>query len=51
MPRHARPKGASAEIEREVTAVWTMREGSAVRVHYYDDRAEAFSAAGLTAYP
>jgi ketosteroid isomerase-like protein len=45
---HARPKGGSAELEREVAAVWTMRQGLATRVHYYDDRDEALMAAGLS---
>jgi ketosteroid isomerase-like protein len=45
----ARLKGGSnAEIHRDVAAVWTMRDGKAIRFEYYDDRAEAFAAAGLS---
>jgi ketosteroid isomerase-like protein len=44
----ARLKGGSAEITYDVAAVWTMRDGKAIRVHYYDERAEALAAAGLS---
>ena len=33
--------------EQPTTAVWTLRNGKALRVRYYDDRAEALEAAGI----
>jgi hypothetical protein len=35
-------------LEQQTTAVWALREGRAVRVRYYDDRAEALEAVGLS---
>jgi ketosteroid isomerase-like protein len=44
----ARLKGGSAEVTNDVAAVWTMRDGKAIRVQYYDERGEALAAAGLS---
>ena len=35
------------ELEQDVTNVWTLRDGRAVHVKGYRDRAEALEAAGL----
>jgi ketosteroid isomerase-like protein len=44
---HARAASADSALEQRSTAVWTLRNGRAVRVRYYDDRAEALEAVGL----
>jgi ketosteroid isomerase-like protein len=48
MRLHARAAGTDSVIEQSSTAVWTLRSGKAVRVRYYDDRAEALEAVGLS---
>ena len=45
---HGRAAGTDSVTEQRTTAVWTLRNGKAVRVRYYDDRAEALEAAGLS---
>jgi ketosteroid isomerase-like protein len=45
---HARTASTDSVLEQRITAVWTFRNGRAVRVRYYDDRAEALEAAGLS---
>ncbi len=49
MHLHARPAGGERALEQETTAVWTMRDGKALRVRYYDDRDEALEVVGLRA--
>jgi len=44
---HARAASTDSAVEQRSTAVWTLRNGRAVRVRYYDDRAEALESAGL----
>ena len=44
---HARMPGSDSVLEQHIVAVWTLRNGKALRVRYYDDRAEALEAAGL----
>jgi ketosteroid isomerase-like protein len=44
---HARAANTDSTLEQRSTAVWTLRNGRAIRVRYYDDRAEALKAAGL----
>ena len=46
---HARSASTDSTLEQRSTAVWTVRNGRAMRVRYYDDRAEALEAAGLSA--
>jgi ketosteroid isomerase-like protein len=46
---HARAASTDSTLEQRSTAVWTLRNGRAMRVRYYDDRAEALKAAGLPA--
>jgi ketosteroid isomerase-like protein len=48
MRLHARAAGTDSVIEQSSTAVWTLRSGKAVRVRYYDDKAEALEAVGLS---
>src|SRR5436190_6941399 len=38
---HARAASTERAVEQRSTAVWSLRNGRAVRVRYYDDRAEA----------
>ena len=35
-------------LEQRIAAVWTLRNGKALRVRYYDDKAEALEAVGLS---
>ncbi len=48
MHLHAQAAGMDSALEQQTTAVWALREGRAVRVRYYDDRAEALEAVGLS---
>jgi ketosteroid isomerase-like protein len=48
MHLHARLHGSDRVLEEPFAAVWTLRNGKAHRVRYYDDRAEALEAAGLS---
>jgi ketosteroid isomerase-like protein len=45
---HARMPGSDSVLEQRMVAVWTLRKGKALRVRYYDDKAEAFEAVGLS---
>jgi ketosteroid isomerase-like protein len=45
---HARGEGSGAEVEAQMTQVWTVRDGKAVRVAAYNDRTEALEAVGLS---
>jgi ketosteroid isomerase-like protein len=47
MHLHARISGSDRVLEERFAAVWTLRSGKALRVRYYDDKAEALEAAGL----
>jgi len=40
-------KGTGVKIEESAFGLWTMQDGRAVRVRYYEDRDEALEAAGL----
>jgi ketosteroid isomerase-like protein len=48
MRLHARTAASDRVTEQSTTAVWTLRNGKAVRVRYYDDKADALEAAGLS---
>src|SRR6476659_1352922 len=44
-----RGRGSGAEVQSARTAhVWTLRDGKAIRLDLYNDRAEALEAVGLT---
>jgi ketosteroid isomerase-like protein len=45
---HARARSSDDVLEQRIAAVWTLRDGRAVRVRYFDDRAEALEAVGLS---
>ena len=49
MQAHAQPAEVDRPIDQPLTAVWTMRDGKAVRVRFWEDPADAFSAAGAPA--
>lgn len=34
-------------LEQRMAAVWTLRDGKAIRARYYDDPTHAFEAVGL----
>jgi ketosteroid isomerase-like protein len=40
-----RPRGGGAEVDQEVFAVWTLRDGKAVSYRLYTERQEALQAA------
>lgn len=42
---HMRGKGSGVEVEAQTTNVWTVRDGQAVRIAVYNDKAEALAAA------
>jgi ketosteroid isomerase-like protein len=44
---HARPKGASAEVNFLGAPVWTVREGKVARIEFYWNRADGLAAVGL----
>jgi ketosteroid isomerase-like protein len=46
MRLHARAAATETVLEQRVAGVWTMRDGKAVRVRYYMDRADALAAVG-----
>jgi ketosteroid isomerase-like protein len=48
MQLHARTANTDSVLEQRIAAVWTLRNGRAVRVRYYDDKAEALEAVGLS---
>ncbi len=44
-----RGKGSGAEVQTHLTAhLWTLRDGKAVQMHSYWERADALEAAGLS---
>ena len=43
-----RGRSSGVEVERDIPAVWTVREGKIVRVAFYATREDALEAAGLT---
>ena len=44
-----RGKGSGAEVQTHLTAhLWTLKDGKAVRMHSYWERAEALEAVGLS---
>ena len=45
---HLRGKGSGIEVEARTINVWTLRDGKAVRLAVYNDKAEALEAAGLS---
>jgi ketosteroid isomerase-like protein len=48
MHLYARAAGTDSVTEQRSVAVWTLRNGKATHVRYYDDKAEALEAAGLS---
>ena len=42
-----RAKGSGIEIDQELTHLWTLRDGKAVRLETYSTKREALEAAGL----
>lgn len=44
---HARPKGASEEVQFLGAPIWTVRDGRVARIEFYFNRAEGLAAAGL----
>jgi ketosteroid isomerase-like protein len=44
---HAKGRGSGVDVERVDGAVWTLRNGKAVRLDYYGSKAEALKAVGL----
>jgi ketosteroid isomerase-like protein len=48
MHLHARMRGSDRVLEERFAAVWTLRNGKALRVRYYDDKAEALEVARLS---
>jgi ketosteroid isomerase-like protein len=40
---HARPRGNGTHLALPFANVWTLRDGKAVRIESYDDRAEALA--------
>jgi ketosteroid isomerase-like protein len=47
MHLHARISGSERVLEERFAAMWTLRNGKALRVRYYDDKSEALEAASL----
>jgi ketosteroid isomerase-like protein len=45
---HGRGQSSGAEVEWTQYGVWTLRGGRVVRVAWFEDRAEALEAAGLS---
>jgi ketosteroid isomerase-like protein len=43
----AKGKGSGAEVQRHDAMVWTVRDGKAVRLDYYNDQSQALAAAGV----
>ena len=46
---HARGSGSEIDVEMENAHVWTMRDGQALAIRAYSDRARAMRAVGLEA--
>jgi ketosteroid isomerase-like protein len=49
MTVHARAAATDYVLEQRMAAVWTFRDGRAVRARYYDEPSQAFEAVGLRA--
>lgn len=47
MTVHARAAATDYVLEQRMAAVWTFRDGRAVRARYYDEPSQAFEAVGL----
>ena len=45
---HMRGKGSGIEVEAQTINVWTLRDGKAVRLAVYNDKAEALEAVGVS---
>jgi ketosteroid isomerase-like protein len=45
---HARPKGASGEVDFMGAPIWTLRDGKVARIEFYWNRAEGLAAAGVS---
>jgi ketosteroid isomerase-like protein len=48
MRLHARGASSETVIEERIAAVWTLDEARATRVRYYENRADALEAVGLS---
>jgi ketosteroid isomerase-like protein len=48
MHLHARAASTDSVTEQRGVGVWTLRNGKATHVRFYDDKAEALEAAGLS---
>jgi ketosteroid isomerase-like protein len=46
--RHARGRGSGVDVEAPLALVWTVRAGKVTRVVWFQTRAEALEAAGLS---
>jgi ketosteroid isomerase-like protein len=46
--QRAKPSGSNAYLERRAAHVWTMRDGKAISLEIFPDRAKAVAAAGLS---
>ena len=44
---HARPKGATTEVDFLGAPIWTVRDRKVARIEFYFNRAEGLAAAGL----
>jgi ketosteroid isomerase-like protein len=44
----ARGRGSGVEVKRRDALVWTIRDGKAFRVDYYNDESQALEAVGLS---
>lgn len=44
----SRPRGSSAVVENRIAHVWKMRDGKAVRLQIFPERARALEAVGLS---
>jgi ketosteroid isomerase-like protein len=47
MTVHARAANTDRVLEQRMAAVWTLRDGRAIRARYYDEPSQAFEAVGL----
>ena len=45
---HGRGRGSGLEMGRDAAMIWTVRDGRAVSVRFYIDRAKALEAVGLS---
>jgi ketosteroid isomerase-like protein len=46
--QRARPLGSSGVLERRAAHLWTMRDGKAMKLEIFPERAKALKAAGLS---